>query len=87
MGRGEEESGFFNSYLSRSSLSRHIRPQQKKTYTAQETSAIVFLLSSHFQSTFCFYIRPTFLSPLRCIALFMYFSSSVFSSLFIAFNV
>ena len=47
-------------------------------------AAVFFLLSSHFQSSFCFYIRPTFLSPLRCIALFMYFSSSVFSSLFIA---
>ena len=87
MGRGEEEGGFFNSYLSRSSLSRHIRPQQKKNVHSTSDICNFFLLSSHFQSTFCLYIRPTFLSPLRCIALFMYFSSSVFSSLFIAFNV
>ena len=60
--------------------------RKKETYTAQEISAI-FLLSSHVQSCFCFYIRPTFLSPLQCIALLMYFSSSVFSSLFIASNM
>ena len=59
---------------------------KKETYTAQEKSAI-FLLSSHFQFSFCFYLRPTFLSTLQCIALIMYFSSSVFSSLLIAFNV
>ena len=29
MGRGEEEGGFFDCYQSRSSLSRHIHPQQK----------------------------------------------------------
>ena len=52
MGRGEEEGGFFDCYLSRSSLSRHIHPQQKKEkYTAQEKSAIfsaIFLLSVFF---------------------------------------
>ena len=51
MGRGEEEGGFFNSYLSRSSLSRHIRPQQKKERTQhtrhlQFFSAIFSLLLS-----------------------------------------
>ena len=62
MGRGEEEGGFFDCYLSRSSLSRHIRPQQQKTYTAQEKSAIfsaifslsvffLFLHSSYFSLT------------------------------------
>ena len=56
---------------------RNLRTQHKRNLQ-------FFLLSSHFQSSFCFYIRPTFLSPLQCIALIMYFSSSVFSSLFIA---
>ena len=81
MGRGEEAGGFFDCYLSRSSLSRQIRPQQQKTFTAQETSAF-FLLSSHFQSSFCFYIRPTFLSPLRCIVLSMYFFIRVLKSFY-----
>ena len=63
MGRGEEEGGFFDCYLSHASLSRHIRPQQKKeAYTAQEKSAIfsaifslsvffLFLHSSYFSLT------------------------------------
>ena len=54
MGRGEEEGGFFDCYQSRLSLSRHISPQQKKTYTAQETSAIFFCYLLTFRLLFVF---------------------------------
>ena len=62
-------------------ISAHSSSATKSVHSTRDICNF-FLLSSHFQSSFCFYIRPTFLSPLRCIALFMYFSSSVVSSLF-----
>ena len=54
MGRGEEEGGFFDCYQARSSLSRHISPQQKKTYTAREKSAIFFCYLLTFSLLFVF---------------------------------
>ena len=86
MGRGEEEGGFFDCYLSRSSFSRHIHPQQKKKSTQHKRnlqffcylltfSLILFLHSSYFSLTSTVH-RSTSV-----------FFSSVFSSLFIAFKV
>ncbi len=83
MGRGEEEGGFFDCYLSRSSLSRQIRPQQQKAFTAQETSAIFFCYLLTFSLHFVFTFVLLF-SHLYGASFYLCIFSSVFSSLFIA---